>query len=112
MNEFFKKDDYIDPADVNAGLNADPGIKKNLCELVVELISLERDKVLAGGDTIQYSKIIIPLFNKWAKPAPQTIKADPMDESSREELERIYANLTSRKAILDASIEAKNNDNS
>ena len=100
---FLNKSDFIDPSDINTGLKNDPNIGKTLCELVVELVGIERDKVLAGGETIQYNKVLIPLFNKFGKSAPVTQpQGDALDEVNREELENIYNNLLTRKALLDA----------
>jgi len=104
MNELITtKDEYIDPSDINIGLKKNPTIGKTLCELVVELVGIERDKVMAGGDTIQYAKIVIPLFNRFSKPAPIQQKTDALDELGREELEKIYNNLLNRKQMSDAS---------
>jgi hypothetical protein len=92
-----KASQFIAPEDINYLLKNVSVIQMDLTELIVELIEIEREKVLNGDDTSNYQRVLIPLFNKFAHAAPQIQQTESLNELSREELTKIYNDLNCRK---------------
>lgn len=90
--------DFLNPKDFTDIVKAQSG--KNLYELMAEALEFERQNMLINANSKEYIKLLVPVFNKFAVPAPTKSEiTNPLDEKTMQELEDMYNNLTTRAVL-------------
>ena len=90
--------DFISPSTLTDEIKIQTGY--NLCQLMSEALSLERQNFIATGNSKAYFSLLVPIFNKFAIPAPSNVViGNPMEDMSKEELEGYRNNLLTRLAL-------------
>ena len=104
-------DSFLNPTDFTDEVKRVTG--KNLYELMAEAIGVERQNMLSTGNSREYFKILVPVFSKYAVPAPTKSEvSSPFEGKSKEDIEGMYQNLLTRAQLshkaLDTAVDSPN----